>query len=96
MIATDVAGNSTTSAPVLNRRVDNGVPTVSITSPTAYVNGGDADPFTVTAFTLDTDLAGVQFFTCDNASANCSTGSWISLGTDAARALQRLVGPARR
>ncbi len=83
VIATDVAGNSTTSAPVVNRRVDNGVPNISITSPTTYVNGGDADPFTVTAFTLDTDLVGVQFFTCDNASASCSTGSWISLGTDA-------------
>ena len=81
--ATDIAGNSTTSAAVIDRRVDNGVPDISITSPTTYVNGGDADPFTVTAFTLDTDLVGVQFFACDNASASCSTGSWVSLGTDA-------------
>jgi hypothetical protein len=82
VIATDNAGNSTTSTVVVNRRVDNGAPTLSISQPGAYINGTDADPFTVAASSPDTDLANVQFFACDNASANCSTGSWVLLGTD--------------
>src|SRR2546425_5567866 len=82
VIATDVAGNSTTSAAVVNRRVDNGAPTVSITSPTTYVNGSDSDPYTVTASSTANDLNNIQFFACDNASASCSTGNWVSLGID--------------
>jgi len=83
VIAADLAGNSTTSAPVINRRVDNGSPTVSITSPAAFVNGSDPDPFTVTASSPDNDLSGVEFFACDNTSTGCATGNWVSLGTDA-------------
>ena len=83
VIATDNAGNSTTSTPVVNRRVDNGVPDVSITSPTVYVNGSDPDPFTVTASSPDTDLSGIEFFACDNTSTGCSSGNWVSLGVDA-------------
>ncbi len=82
VIAVDQAGNSTTSAPVVNRRVDNGAPTISISSPTTYVNGSDPDPFTITATSPDTDLSGVEFFACDNTSTGCSTGNWVSLGTD--------------
>jgi hypothetical protein len=82
VIAADQAGNSTTSAPVLNRRVDNGAPTVSLTSPGTYVNGSDPDPFTVAADSPDSDLTGVQFFACDNASTGCATGTWVSLGID--------------
>ena len=80
--ATDLAGNSTTSAPVVNRRVDNGAPTVSITAPTVYINGADPDPFTVAASSPDSDLTNVHFYACDNASAGCSSGNWVSLGTD--------------
>jgi len=80
--ATDFAGNSTTSAPVANRRVDNGAPTVSITAPAVYINGADPDPFAVTAASPDSDLSNVHFYACDNASAGCSTGNWVSLGTD--------------
>ncbi len=82
VIATDLAGNSTSSAPVVNRRVDNGAPTVSITAPTVYINGADPDPFTVSAASPDSDLSNVQFFACDNSSTGCSSGSWVSLGSD--------------
>jgi hypothetical protein len=81
-IATDNAGNATTSAPVTNRRVDNGAPSVTITAPGTHVNGAAADPFAVTATSPDSDLAQVEFFRCDNPSASCSTGSWTSLGVD--------------
>ncbi|TMK79966.1 MAG: hypothetical protein E6G45_02105 [Actinobacteria bacterium] len=78
VIATDVAGNSTTSAPVVNRRVDNGAPTISMT----YINGADPDPFTITAASPDNDLSNIQFYACDNASTGCATGNWVSLGID--------------
>ncbi|MDX6723362.1 MAG: hypothetical protein QOD73_1766, partial [Solirubrobacteraceae bacterium] len=38
-VATDVAGNSTISAPVFNRRVDNTAPTVSLSDPGAAIKG---------------------------------------------------------
>ena len=56
VIADRHATNSTTSAVVVDRRVDNGAPTLSISQPGTYVNGSDADPFTVTASSPDTDL----------------------------------------
>ncbi len=79
VVTTDVAGNSFTSS-TRTVSVDNHAPTVSITAPGAYVNGAAADPFTVTASSPDTDIAGVEFFVCSNASTNCSSGSWNSLG----------------
>ncbi|HET6656454.1 MAG TPA: Ig-like domain-containing protein [Gaiellaceae bacterium] len=79
VLTTDAAGNSFSSA-TRTVSVDNHAPTVSITAPGAYVNGAAADPFTVTATSPDTDIASVEFFVCDNQSANCSTGSWDSLG----------------
>ena len=84
MIATDAAGNSTTSAPTVNRQVSNHPPLVNIIAPSGYVNASDANPYTVTA-TASGDGAGVtdvQFFRCSNASINCATGSWAALGTD--------------
>jgi large repetitive protein len=79
VVTTDVAGNSFTSA-TRTVNVDNHAPTVSITAPGAYVNGAAADPFTVTATSLDTDIGGVEFFACSNQSTGCSSGSWSSLG----------------
>ena len=79
VVTTDIAGNSFTSS-TRTVSVDNHAPTVSITAPGAYVNGAAADPFTVTASSPDTDIAGVEFFVCSNASTNCSSGSWSSLG----------------
>ena len=38
-VATDVAGNSQTSAPVYNRRVDSTAPTVTMTAPAANLSG---------------------------------------------------------
>ena len=82
VIVTDNAGNSTTSVTVANRQVDNGAPTVSLTAPSGYVNATAADPFTVTATSPDGDIDEVEFFSCSNASTNCGSGSWVSLGTD--------------
>jgi hypothetical protein len=50
VLATDVAGNTTTSASVANRRVDNTVPAVSMTDPGAYLRGS----VTLTATGSDT------------------------------------------
>jgi hypothetical protein len=79
VVTTDVAGNSFTSS-TRTVSVDNHAPTISITAPGAHVNGAAADPFTVTATSLDTDIAGVEFFVCSNQSTGCSSGSWSSLG----------------
>jgi hypothetical protein len=57
-------------------------PEVAITSPGAYVNQGDPDPFTVTAVVSTGDATSVEVFRCDDASANCSAGTWVSLGVD--------------
>ncbi|HYM63122.1 MAG TPA: Ig-like domain-containing protein [Gaiellaceae bacterium] len=84
VIVTDVAGNSTTSAAVTGRLVDNDAPSVSITAPSGYVNAAAPDPFTVTATSPDSDVDEVEFFRCSNSSANCGSGSWVSLGTDSA------------
>jgi chitinase len=51
-VATDVAGNSTISAPVYNRRVDNTAPTVTITDPGTPVRG------TITLQSTSADGAG--------------------------------------
>jgi len=88
-IATDNAGNSTTSAPVTERRVDNHAPEVSISAPGQYVNAAAADPFAVTATSPDTDLAQIEFFGCDTTSAGCATGNWVSLGVDASAPFSR-------
>ena len=81
VITTDDAGNTHTS-PTHTVTVDNTDPSVTITAPTGFVNAGAADPFTVTATTPDGDVAGVELFSCSDASTGCSGGSWISLGVD--------------
>ncbi|MHB8643094.1 MAG: OmpL47-type beta-barrel domain-containing protein [Gaiellaceae bacterium] len=80
-IATDNAGNSTTSASVSNVTVDNTPPTVTVGAP-QYVNAATPASITLGATSPDTDLAQVEFFQCSNASTDCSTGTWSSLGVD--------------
>ena len=60
-----------------------GAPSVSISAPSGFVNLADADPYTVTATSPDGDVSGVEFFACTDESNDCSTGTWVSLGTDA-------------
>ena len=83
-IATDAAGNSTTSALAGSRVVDNTPADVLIGAPAdgAYVSSSSPDPFTITASSTDSSVTEVEFFQCSNTSAACSTGSWVSLGTD--------------
>ena len=47
------------------------------------MNAGDADPFTITATSPDTDVTNVDFFRCDNASTDCASGNWALIGSDA-------------
>jgi hypothetical protein len=79
--ATDPAGNPSSPA-TYSWLLNSGSPTVSITTPTGFVNAADADPFTVTATTPDGDVTNVGFFRCDDSSIDCATGSWILLGND--------------
>ena len=81
--ATDPTGNTDGTPASYTWDVNAGAPSVSITAPSGYVNLADADPFTVTATSPDGDVAGVEFFGCTDSSNDCSTGSWVSLGTDA-------------
>ncbi|HSE80444.1 MAG TPA: Ig-like domain-containing protein, partial [Gaiellaceae bacterium] len=80
--ATDPAGNQETTPESYTWTVDTGAPPVTITQPSGFVNAADADPYTVRATSPDGDVADVEFFRCSDASAACSTGSWVSLGTD--------------
>jgi large repetitive protein len=72
------------SASVAGRTVDNTAPTTSLDTPPGgiYLNANAPDPFGLTASTPDIDVAQVEFFACDDASAGCATGSWVSVGTD--------------
>ena len=81
--ATDQAGNQETAPASYTWVVDAGVPTVTITQPSGFVNASDADPYTLRATSPDGDVADVEFFRCSDDSAACSTGSWVSLGADA-------------
>jgi len=80
-LTTDEAGNTFTS-PTRTVTVDNTAPSVSIVAPTGYVNGGSADPFTVTATSPDGDVLDVEIFRCSDTSAACGGGTWVSLGVD--------------
>ncbi len=86
MIVTDHAGNSTTSAVVAARIVDNSPPSLTVTAPAdgQYVNATSADPLTISATATDTGsgIASVAFGECADTSQDCSTGVWSSLGTD--------------
>ena len=73
-VATDVAGNSTTSAVVGNRLVDNTVSSVSVTDPGAYLSD------TVTVNANANSSAGVQSVRIQRSPAGTST--WTDLCTD--------------
>ena len=73
VIAVDNAGNSTTSAVVEDRRVDNNAPAIDITAPVGIVNASDADPFTVTASSPDADMTQVEFFECPTPACGSQT-----------------------
>jgi hypothetical protein len=81
-VVSDRAGHTTASAAIQERRVDNTAPDVEITAPVGYVNAGAANPYAVTATVPDSDVVNVEFFRCDDASFDCSTGGWVSLGVD--------------
>ena len=80
--ATDAAGNQETAPASHGWVVDAGAPGVTITQPAGFVNASDADPYTVRATSPDGDVADVEFFRCSDDSTGCSTGTWVSLGTD--------------
>ena len=84
MIVTDVAGNSSTSSTVTNRKVQNLPPFIDITSPGNYINAASPSPFTITVTTeaLQFGVDHVEFFRCTDASVNCSTGTFASIGVD--------------
>ena len=77
VIVTDVAGNSTTSAAVANRRVDNTNPTGAITAPAdaSVVNG----LITVSSDSADAG-SGVQQVVFERSPAGA--GSWTAIDTD--------------
>ncbi|MGO4255704.1 Ig-like domain-containing protein [Marmoricola sp. RAF53] len=75
-VATDDAGNSTTSATVANRVVDNTVSTVSMEDPGAYLNG------TVTLTASANSSAGVTSVRIERAPNGGST--WTAVCTDTA------------
>ena len=72
-VATDVAGNSTTSAEVTNRVVDNTVSAVSLEDPGAYLSG------TVTLVANATSTAGVSSVRIQRASNGTTT--WTDVCT---------------
>ena len=73
-VATDAAGNVTTSAVVANRVVDNTVSSVSVNDPGTYLNG------TVTLSAAANSTAGVASVTIQRAPAGTST--WTDVCTD--------------
>ncbi len=82
-IATDYTDNVETSS-VVSVVVDNTDPTVSFTAPVdlGFVNGTDADPFTLVADAADlgSGVDDVEFFLCTAGGVACTSSS--SLGTD--------------
>lgn len=73
-IATDVAGNTTTSNTVVNRTVDNTVSSVSVDDPGAYLSG------TVTITATANSTAGVTSVRIQRAPSGTTT--WTDLCTD--------------
>jgi uncharacterized repeat protein (TIGR02059 family) len=80
-VATDNAGNSTTSASITSLHLDNHPPTVTLAAP-QYVNASAPASITLTATSPDTDLQDVTFWSCSNSSAGCSTGTWNLIAVD--------------
>jgi hypothetical protein len=62
--------------------IDNTAPAVAILEPSGYANADAPDPLRVTATSPDA-IASIEIFRCDDASADCATGTWVSLGTSA-------------
>lgn len=75
-VATDVAGNTTTSATVTNRAVDNTVSSVSLADPGPYVGG------TVTLSVAANSTAGVTSVRIQRSVSGA--GSWTDICTDTA------------
>ena len=68
--ATDPAGQPGRRRPASHTWTwTRGAPPISITQPSGFVNASDADPYTVRATSPDADVAGVEFFSCSDASA---------------------------
>lgn len=84
--ATDNAGNKTTSKSV-TRWIDNDDPDVEITAPTDFINATDAAAatYTVRGAAAARDVMHVEFFRCADDTEACSSGNWVSLGTDETR-----------
>ena len=80
--AIDAAGNTDATPAGHTWTLDLFAPTVSITDPTAYVNGSDPTTYVVLASSPNGDVTHVDFFECSNASADCGTGTWSQFGTD--------------
>lgn len=74
--ATDRAGNATVSTAVVNRRVDNNAPTVTLTDPGAWIRGTK----TLTATASDGTGAGVTSVTIQYAPTGTST--WTTVCSD--------------
>ena len=89
VIAVDNAGNSTTSAVVEDRRVDNNAPAIDITAPVGIVNASAADPFTITASSPDADLNQVEFFECPTPA--CGSQTSIGIDTNAPYSVSRAI-----
>ena len=89
VIAVDNAGNSTTSAVVEDRRVDNNAPAIDITAPVGIVNASAADPFTITASSPDADLNQVEFFECPTPA--CGTQTSIGVDTTVPYSVSRAI-----
>jgi chitinase len=76
-ISTDNAGNSATSATVANRRVDNTLPTASLTDPGAYLRQSP----TLSATASDVGGSGVLNVAFERSPAGA--GTWTNICTDA-------------
>ena len=82
VVATDAAGNSTTSALVAGVSVDNTPGDVAFTSPADGDFVVSPGPVTIQAHSDDTTVQKAEFFACGDATTGCSSGDWQSLGVD--------------
>ena len=80
--ATDPVGNTDPSPASHTWSVDLGPPTVTISSPTTYLNGSDPSTYPVAASSPDGDVTHVDFYECSNGSTDCATGTWTQFGSD--------------
>lgn len=75
-VATDVAGNSTTSATIVNRRVDRTAPAASLTAPAAVLTG------TVTVAGTASDTGGSGLPSVKFQYSPAGAGAWTDICTD--------------